>query len=87
MSGDDLRAIRKRANLTLRQTAAALDLSPRSGFSFVREMESGERPIPLDLTDQIMGLVPLDGEPDSDEVQRARRVAAPRGAYGRRSAS
>lgn len=37
-------------------------------------MERGERPVPLDLTDRIMALVPLDGEPDSEEVQCAREV-------------
>ena len=85
MTGGELREVRKQAGLTLKQTAEALDLSPRSGFSFVSEMERGERPIPLDLTDRIMGLVPLDGEPVSGEVKRAREVAAPRGPYGRRA--
>ena len=87
LSGDELREVRKRAGLTLKQTAAALDLSGKSGFSFVSEMERGERPVPLDLIDRIIGLEPLDGEPDSGDVERAREVAAPRGPYGRRSPS
>lgn len=87
LAGEDLRQIRRQAGLTLKQAAAALGLSPKSGFSFVSEMERGERPVPLDLTNRIMGLVPLDGEPDSGDAERAREVAAPRGPYGRRSPS
>jgi transcriptional regulator with XRE-family HTH domain len=85
MSGEEVREIRKQAGLTLKQAAAALGLAETSGFSFVSEMERGERPVPFDVADRIVALVPLDGEPDSPEVEDGRKVAAPRGPYGQRS--
>jgi transcriptional regulator with XRE-family HTH domain len=86
LSGEQLREIRKQAGLTQKQAATALGFG-KTGWTFVSGMERGERGVPLHLTDQIMALVPLDDEPDSDVADRAREVAAPRGPYGRRSAS
>lgn len=82
LSGNELRDIRKQAGLTQKQAAAALGLG-KVGWTFISQMERGERGVPLDLTEQIIALVPLDGEPDSDEVERGRKVAAPRGPYRR----
>ncbi len=78
ITGTEIREIRERAGLTLKQVAEVANVSPQ----FVSQVELGDRPAPELLFDTILALDPdqaRPGEPETEERRRAQSLLARRG--------
>lgn len=80
MDGKHLRELRYRAGLTQAQVAKVLGVPQQ----FVSQFERGIRPFPEKHTEKLVMLDPSlgdEGEPETEERRKAKKVGAPRGPY------